>query len=117
MHFLIICEEAESYFAIYSFFVPIVFFSAWSFTYRLCYLPSHPAGPWKDLADFPAAQPPGADAANVPTQESWTSDRKQAQLSEGHHKSDSPLAPSLPLTQKHLLGPFFMLLSDKLSYK
>lgn len=45
---------------------------------------SHPAGRWKGLADFPAVQPPGADSANVPTQESWTSDRKQAQLSQGH---------------------------------
>lgn len=78
---------------------------------------SYPAGHWKDLADFPAVQAPGADSANVPTQESWTSDRKQAQLSQGHYKSASPLTPSLPPTQKPLLGPFFMLLSDKLTYK
>lgn len=68
---------------------------------------SYPAGHWKDLADFPAAQPPGADSVNVPTQESWMSDRKQAQLSQGHYKSASPLTPSLPLTQKPLPGPFF----------
>lgn len=45
-------------------------------------------------------QPPGADSANVPTQEFWTSDRKQAQLSQGHYKSASPLTPSLPPTPK-----------------
>ncbi len=59
---------------------------------------SYPAEHWKDLADFPAAQPPGADSASVPTQESWMSDRKQAQLSQGHYKSASPLTPSLPLS-------------------
>lgn len=54
---------------------------------------SYPAGRWKDLPDIPAAQPPGAVSANVPTQESWMSDRKQAQLSQGHYKSVSPLTP------------------------
>lgn len=54
---------------------------------------------WKDLADFPAAQPPEADSANVPTQESWTSDRKQTQLSQGHYKSASPLTQVSPLPE------------------
>lgn len=59
-------------------------------------------------------QPPGADSANVPTQEFWTSDRKQAQLSQGRYKSASPLTPSLPLIpKKWLLGPLVLLLSDK----
>lgn len=47
-------------------------------------------------------QPPGADSANVPTQEFWTSDRKQAQLSQGHYKSASPLTPSLPPTPQKM---------------
>lgn len=67
---------------------------------------SYPAGHWRGLAGFPAVQPPGADSANVPTQESWTSDRKQAQLSQGHYKSASPLNPMSPPYPKTSPGTF-----------
>lgn len=59
---------------------------------------SYPAGHQKDLADIPGVQPLGADSADVPTQESWMSDRKQAQLSQGHYKSASPQIPPYPKT-------------------
>lgn len=65
-------------------------------TYSCASVASYPIGHWDDLADFPATMPPGADSTNVPTQEFWTSDRKQAQLSQGRYKSASPLTQSLP---------------------
>lgn len=57
---------------------------------------SYPTGHWDDLADFPATMPPGADSTNVPTQEFWTSDRKQAQLSQRRYKSASPSVSPFP---------------------
>lgn len=69
--------------------------------YSFSSVTSYRTGRWDDLADFPATMPPGADSTNVPTQEFWTSDRKQAQVSQGRYKSASPLTQSLPLSPEN----------------